>query len=184
VSRPYVDDPEVVETATVPEDDGPPQYAQSLEDRVAARRKQLDEETFEVFEVPGWNDILGVKLRLQGFEEGRKIAKQHAKVRPETLRELYVVCDTIVQCTVGLVEFNEDGSWTDSQHDWVSLVQRLVERKAIDVDDSLQMTPRRALLALVGDKRIPNLYVEWQQWVAGARPHVDQEVVGDFAKTR
>jgi hypothetical protein len=42
------------------------------------------------------------------------------------------------------------------------------------------LTPRQALLALVTDKFVPPLYARWQEWSAGERQNVDQEVVKDL----
>lgn len=181
-TRPYIDDPELHEPESP--DEGLPADTtvavdDSLEARARRRHQQLEQEQTEIFEVPGWQDILGVELRLIGWEEGRKIGQRLRKVKPEALRELYIMCDLILAATDGLHELLPGGGSRRSRHTWVSLAQAVLP--AGELPDNL--TPRRALIAIVGDKRVPALYAVWQNWSGGAREEVTEEVVEDFGKT-
>jgi hypothetical protein len=179
-TRPYIDDPEV----TGDPDEGLPADTtvavdDSLEARARRRVQELENEQTEIFEVPGWQDILGVELRLIGWEEGRKIGSRLRKVKPEAIRELYIMCDLILAATDGLHEILPHGGTKQSRHTWTSLAQAVLPPS--ELPDNL--TPRRALLAIVNDKRIPALYAVWQNWSGGARAETIEEVVEDFGTT-
>jgi hypothetical protein len=45
------------------------------------------------------------------------------------------------------------------------------------------LTPRQAILAFVGDHRIPAFYNDWEQWCLGQRARVEEEAVADFGGT-
>ena len=182
--RPHIDDPELADPDSLDPDEGLPSDSRvavddSLETRARKRIQELEQEQSEVFEVPGWQDILGVELRLLGWEEGRKIGSRLRKVKPESLRELYIMCDLIIAATDGLHEILESGGTKRSRHNWVSLAQAVLPVESLP--DNL--TPRRALLAIVTDKRVPALYAVWQSWSGGARAETVEEVVEDFGKT-
>lgn len=150
----------------------------SLASRVERRSQELQSRVSEVFPIPTWEDILAVELRLVGWEALRRIITKHERQRAEAIRELYVAVDQLLLGTVQFFEINpEDNSRQEVEQTWISLARATGKV----LPDSL--TPRQAVIALVGDTNALILWREWQEWMATRRGEVDGEVAEDFGST-
>jgi hypothetical protein len=154
--------------------------AGSLEARLSERVRQIEEQRTRTFPVPSLEDIIAVELRMMGWEAIRKIASRHERVRPAGLQEVYVAADHILAVTEGFHEIDEDGQHVPVSYSWVSLAR--VARPADQLPDDL--TPRKALLAVVRDYPLITMWQEWLAWIKGEQPEVGEEVVRDFGMTR
>jgi hypothetical protein len=166
----------VAEGDEFPEYEEPKTPSSSLDGRMKARTEELESRTSEFFQVPGFEDIIAVELRLLGFEAQRKIARRNERIRDTTVQELYTACDCILRATEGLYEVDGD-TRTPIRDTWIDLARRAGKTLPNDVTD------RQALLALVGSFRVVGLWQEWSQWVSGRRPEVEEEVMRDFEVT-
>jgi len=155
--------------------DNPYPVSNSLAGRMASRSEELAKNTTEVFPLPGWEDILGVELRVLSYTTIRKIGQRNNKVRDEVTSELYNLTDQIAAATEGFVEI-EGEKQTPIDETWVSLANKLP-----DAPDSL--TLRQAVLFVVGDKRIHFLAADWMEWARTSSHDVDKEVGSDFGTT-
>lgn len=149
----------------------------SLSSRMERRSSELASQKSDIFELPGWDDILEVELRLMGWEALRKIGIRNQKVKSVPMQELYTSVDQIVAGTERFFELDEAGNRKPIRDTWVSLARRTGKNLPQD------LTPRQAVIALVGDTRVMTLYNAWQEWMKGERQEVDEEVVRDFERT-
>lgn len=149
----------------------------SLAARMKRRGKELENQRTEVFEIPGWEEILAVELRMLGYEESRKIGRRLSKIRNESLQELYSYVDQIVAATEGFYEVDGDRR-TPVDKTWMDLARAGAPHKLPE-----DLTPRMAVISLVGDRRVAYLFNDWEEWMRGERPEVDEEVVRDFRTT-
>jgi hypothetical protein len=151
----------------------------ALKDRMARRSDELQKTQAEWFGIPGWDDLLEVELRALSYGTSRRIQLANEKVRQPELKELYNLADQIVAATEGFREVlpaDDAPSYRTLEDDWMDLARRLP-------DCPQDLTPRRAVLFLVGDKRLPFLIQEWGEWAKHVHKGVAEEVVRDFATT-
>lgn len=158
-------DPEAVEASN------------SLSARMERRSQELASQVSEIFEIPGWDEILEVELRLMGWEALRKIGIRNQKVKGVPMQELYTSVDQIVAGTEKFYELDDEGNRKPIKDTWTSLARRTGKNLPQD------LTPRQAVLALVGDTRVMTLYNAWQEWMKGERSQADEELVRDFERT-
>jgi hypothetical protein len=149
----------------------------SLAARMKRRGKELESQRTEVFEIPGWEEILAVELRVLGYEESRKIGRRLSKLRNESLQELYSYADQIVAATEGFYEVDGDRR-TPVDKTWMDLARAASPNKLPE-----DLTPRMAVISLVGDRRVAYLFSDYEEWMRGERQGVDEEVVRDFGTT-
>lgn len=150
----------------------------SLKARMGRRGRELESQRSEVFEVPGYDEIIAVELRMLGYEESRKIGQRVARhTREVAMQELYAFCDQILAATEGFFEVDGDRR-VPIDATWTSLA-----RDASPVKLPEELTPRQALISLVGDRRVAYLFTAWEEWMRGERSDVDEEVVRDFGTT-
>lgn len=171
-----VDLPDVPEVAHDDASNG--RASGSLAERMQQRASELETTVSAVFAIPTWEEVLGVELRLVGWEKLRRIASKHDRVRVDAIKELYVAADQILEGTVQFYEINgiqkrriEDTSW--------QLLAKLTGKKLPE-----DLTPRKAMIALMGDTNIAILWADWQQWMTTRRPEIDEEVAQDFGTTQ
>lgn len=147
----------------------------ALSERMAHRAKELEEQQTEWFPVPGWEDMIEVELKALGYRTIRASIERNKRIRDVGLRELYSLCDQIAKATVSFREV--DGEKTKPvDDDWVKLARRLP-----DAPDEIDT--RKAILFLVGEKRLHFLIEEWGNWARSVRHDVDREVAADFEAT-
>lgn len=151
--------------------------AGSLAQRMEARAGELERTVSAIFPIPTWEDILAVELRLVGWEALRRIVTKHDRHRVEAIKELYTAADQILLGTEAFYEVKEDGR-ERIESSWVDLA-RATGRKL-----PAELTPRQALIALVGDTNVAILWRDWQEWMTTRRPEVDEELAQDFGTTQ
>jgi hypothetical protein len=149
----------------------------SLAERMAHRAGELEQTVSAIFPIPTWEEVLAVELRLVGWESLRRVAQKHERQRVDAIKELYVAADQILVATEGFFEIAESQR-TRIESTWQELA-RLTGRKLPE-----DLTPRRALISLVGDTNVAILWADWQQWMTTRRPDVDEEVGKDFGTTQ
>lgn len=149
----------------------------SLAARMKRRGAELENQRTEIFPLPGWDEILAVELRVLGYEESRKIGRKLTRMRDETLQELYSFIDQIVAATEGFYEIDGDRR-TPIDKTWMDLARAAAAHKLPE-----DLTPRRAVLSLLGDRRVAYLFSDWEEWMKGERQEVDEEVMRDFGTT-
>lgn len=165
------------------DDDEKPEVG-SLAARVKARSEEIERTISEIFPIPAWEDILAVELRLVGWESLRRVVTKHERQRVEAMKELYTAADQLLLGTSGFYEVLPDTQEGENRyrsagdHSWTSLARDT--GKALP--DSL--TPRQALIALIGDTNVLVLWKDWQDWMSSRRGGVDTEVARDFGTTQ
>jgi len=153
----------------------------SLAERLQQRSKELETTISAVFPVPTLDDILAVELRLVGWESLRRIVTKHERNQVPAIRELYVAADQIVLGTEGFFEIlDSEGPQRRRKvdHTWQDLA------RATGKNLPQEVTPRQALIALVGDTNVAILWQQWQEWMTTRRPEVNEEVGKDFGQTQ
>lgn len=153
----------------------PVEESGSLSERMAARADVLEQQQTDWFPIPGWEGLLEVELRALGYKSIRATIERNKRVRDIGTRELYSLADQIAKATVGFREVEGEKTKGISD-DWVSLARRLPNAP----DD---LNTRKAILFLVGDKRLHFLVEEWGEWARSIRKDVDEEVSSDFGGT-
>jgi hypothetical protein len=148
----------------------------SLANRMAKRKDQLERDTTEWFPIPGYEGLLEVEMRALGFTKIREVQKRNEKVRDEGLQELYNLADQIAQATEGFRAIDNGQVEALPTESWRTLARRLP-------DCPETPTTRQAILFLIGEKRIHFLVQDWSQWARTVRPDIEEEVVQDFGKT-
>lgn len=150
--------------------------AGSLEARVAERRKQLEQRTTELFDVPGFEDVFQVELQMVGWKRLRQIAAQHERVHEESQKELRTAADQLLAATVGFHAIvDEDGNTQSAEGvSWKGLAQAY--------DSKLDETTRGrvALLRLLGETQTVFLWNDWQTWMKTGSGKVERELEKDF----
>jgi hypothetical protein len=155
----------------------PVQGSGSLSGRMERRAQAIELQSTERFAIPGWEGILEVELKALGFTTIRKTQERNQRIREVAKRELYSLADQLLKATVGFWEVAEDGSGvTAINDDWTSLARRLP-----NCPDGV--TPRQALLLLIGEKRIHFLVADWSEWARATQSESQEDLQRDFAPT-
>lgn len=151
----------------------------SLEERLHAARGSREQATTEDFPIPGISAYAWVRFRALGFKAQAKQVEKNKRVRDQATMNLYVAADTLVAATDGFYEVDQ----TDEENlipspgsSWNSLC-----KATYDVGDEL--TPRQALIRLVGDGRLIQFYNEYNTWLIGEREATADEQRQDFGGT-
>jgi hypothetical protein len=153
-----------------------PQLSNSLGDRMKARASELEKQQAD-FPIPGYDDVLEVELRALGYQTIRRVQRKNEKIRDPTVQELYTLADQLLTATQGFREvFPDDREPQEIDDTWVTLAKRLPNCPE-------DVTPRQAILKVIGDKRLAFLVQDWSEWARTVRSDVDEEVVADFGAT-
>jgi hypothetical protein len=149
----------------------------SLSGRMQARQKAVSEETAQWFALPGYAGVLEIKLRALGTREIMRTENKLNRVKVQELRMLYSLSDQILEATEGFAETSPSGEGrTEIEDSWEDLARRLP-----NCPDKL--TPRRALLHVLGETNVHWLVEEWTTWAKDQRGAVQEAVVRDFGRT-
>jgi hypothetical protein len=155
-------------------DEAPPAHDGSLAARMERRRQAVEQQNTEKFPVPGWDDVVAVELRPLGWKLMRQLGERNKRIRDEATRELYTVADQLIRATVGFYEVVGE-EMRPTNHTWQTLA---AAGKGAEYD-----TPRKALLALIQDSMVPELWQEWREWQKAIGREAEEEVSADFATT-
>lgn len=156
-----------------------PASGDSLEARMARQRDVLEGARTERFPIPGYESVVEVELRMLGYRRSRKIGEKHERVRDTAVRDLYIAADSLLEATVAFYEVHGDEP-DDTPTDgitWVKLARAAVSSLPENA------TPRQAILALLGDERLPYLADDWAKWMRSERGEVDEEQAAGFTTT-
>jgi len=145
--------------------DTPAPLLNSLEHRVAERRRKLEAETTHKFDVPGYEGIFRVELQLVGGKRQHQVVKKHEVVRNEYQQTLRVAAELLLSATVAFYAVSGDDEDTLAEGcTW----KRLAKAANAHLDDSVLEAPggnRVALISLIGEDGVFNLAGQWRQWM-------------------
>jgi hypothetical protein len=159
-----------------PEREAAPAFDASLAARMQRRRQAVEGQVTEKFPVPGWDDMVVVELKPLSWPAMRKIGERHARIRDQAMQELYTFCDHLIYATVAFHEVVGENTRPTS-HTWISLAQAGVQNLPEDV------TNRKAMLALIRDQLVPELWNDWREWQKHIGQDTEEEVAADFVTT-
>lgn len=149
----------------------------SLAERMQQRSTELERTVSAIFPIPTWEDILAVELRLVGWEALRRVVTKHERHRVDAIKELYTAADQILLGTEAFYEI-KDSDRERVETSWQDLARATGRHLPAD------LSPRQALIALVGDTNVAILWKDWQEWMATRRPEIDEDVAKDFGTTQ
>lgn len=147
----------------------------SLEHRVAERRKHIEKRTSESFDVPGFEDVFRVELRVIGPKQQHAIAQKHEHC-DEYQQILRTAADLLVVATVGFYAVDGDGQVQPAEDaSWKRFA------KAFDpmLDQATLERPgggRVAIVRLLGEEATLVLAGKYKQWVGSRGAKVDKEL--------
>jgi hypothetical protein len=148
----------------------------SFEQRMQEVRRQREQRTTELFDVPGFEGIFRVEMRVLGAKRMSDIAFAHARQRDDSLRVLYVQADQVLAATVGFHKVGEDGALEEADGmTWLDAA------RAYDPNLDATIRPRVALIRLLDDgKGLGELHGDWYTWNTRGNESVNQELTEDF----
>jgi len=148
----------------------------SLEERVAARREKLESKTSELFDVPGYEGIFQVELRLLGGKRQFAIIEALERVHSDYQKALAAAADMVVASTVAIhAVVDEEGKTALAEGvTWT----RLATAADKNLDPALK--PRVALIRLLTENGVLELAGEWRNWMKNRGVKVEQELEKDF----
>lgn len=148
----------------------------SLKDRLQARRSELQRQTTEDFDVPGYEGVLVARYQLLDYKTLRGIISRSDKVPDPALQELNVMADTLIHACVDLLEYRSDGQHVPLGYRWGARAADAL----FGVAGADGLTARQATIAsFPRDTLLMRHGVEVSQWQeAGGRAAVD-EVIED-----
>jgi|SRR5579875_3475680 len=150
----------------------------SLAARIAERRREIDNATTELFDVPKYADVFRLELRRLPLKRLVAIAQSVERIHDDALRALYSMADTILAATVAFHEVRDDGSTRPAPGlTW----QQLAHAYDPNLDESVQ--PRVALLRIIGDAELTLLFQDYQTWLRNGSPRAEKELERDFPRT-
>jgi hypothetical protein len=150
----------------------------SFESRMQERRRQREQRTSEVFDVPGFEDLFKVEMKVLGYKRLADLALPHSRVRDDSLRQLYISADQVIAATVGFHKIMEDGSLREAEGaTWMDMA------KAFDPSLDGTVKPRAALIRLLDGTGVLELSNDWYTWNARGNVQVDKDLGADFRVT-
>ncbi len=156
--------------------DEPTALAGSLEERVAARRRQLEERTTELFDLPGFEGICQVEMRVVGAKRQLAIMNEHQRIHDESKKVVRVACDLILAATVQFHSIVDDEGTTKLAEgvSWKSMAQ------AYDKTLDNTVRGRQALVRLLTENGVLDLLADWREWMRTRGVKVAEELKTDF----
>ena len=147
----------------------------SLEERIAQRREALERVRTEKFEVPGYEGIFMVELRMVGGKRQLAIVNKHERIRDEYRRLLSSAVDLVLAATVDFYVLDAEGNPERADGaTWLKLAQ------AADKTLPDSTTADVAILRLLGEQGVTDLAADWRMWMRNRGAKVEAEL-GDFS---
>ena len=148
----------------------------AFEQRMQDVRRQREQRTAEMFDVPGFEGIVKVELQVLGYRKMTDIGMGHVRQRDDALRALYTAADQLLAATVGFHKVQPDGTLEPAEGmTWTMLAQ------AYDPALNATVRPRAALIRVLDDgKGVTELHGEWYGWNTRGNERVDGELTEDF----
>lgn len=145
----------------------------SLQERLAARREQLQQERTFVLPVLGYEDVgLHARYRVLSYEELRKIGKRNEKLEGTTEGELAVAADTLINACVELIERNDDDSYVGLGHRWTPAAVR----ELFGLDLAPDATAREAVHAVLPGTQLMLHFNEYDGGLSDVAPEIAKEM--------
>lgn len=162
------------------EHDGPVVSPNSLEARVAERRKAIEARTTQLFDVPGYEGILKVELQVVGGKRQYAILTRHENIRDEYRQRLMGAAGLVLAATVAFHSVLDDEGNTALAEEcsW----KRLAKAADPTLLDSVVDGPGGgsvALLRLLGEEGTIALAGDWKLWQRSRGQQVSKELA-DF----
>jgi hypothetical protein len=151
----------------------------SFEQRMQAVRRQREQRTTELFEVPGFEHLFKVEMQVLGVKRMNDVAFAHTRQRDDSLRALYIQADQVLAATVAFHKIADDGQLAEADGmTWLDAA------KAYDPNLNATVRPRVALIRLLDDgKGLGELHGAWYAWNTRGNEEVDRELTADFRGT-
>jgi len=151
----------------------------AFEERMQEVRRQREQRTTELFDVPGFESIVKVEMQVLGYKRATDLALKHVRQRDDSLRTLYTAADQILAATVGFYKVQPNGEPEYAEGlDWMGLAQ------AYDPTLDGSVPERAALIRLLDDgKGVGELHGDWYQWNTRGNASVEKELAADFPET-
>jgi hypothetical protein len=148
----------------------------SLEARVAERREKLEQQTTELFDVPGFEDIFQVELRVVGGKRQHAILTEHERVHDEYQKLIRSGADMLLAATVAFhaVVDAEGNTQPAEGATWKALARAAHP----DLPDTVK--GRVALLRLLGENGVFDLVAAWRTWMKTRGQKINRELEKDF----
>ena len=147
----------------------------SLEARVAEQRNDLESQTTELFDVPGF-DVFKVELRVIGAKQQHAIFKRHEHVRDEYQQNLRTAADLIVVATVAFHAVDGEGQTHQAEGaSW----KRFAKAYDKTLPESVLNGPggsRVALIRLLTEENVLTLAGTYKLWLPTRGSKVEREL--------
>lgn len=149
--------------------------AGSLEERVAQRREKLERKTTEMFDVPGYEGVFQVELRLLGGKRQYAIVDALERVHDDYQKAIRAACDMLLAATVQFhaVVDEEGGTQPAEGATWLRLAQ------AADRNLGPDTQPRVALIRMLGENGVIELAGEWRMWMKNRGAKLEKDLEQD-----
>lgn len=141
--------------------DEPTPVIGSLEERIAQRRRQLEDNQTAQFDVPGFEGIVKVELRIVGAKRQLAAINAHQRIHDESKKVVRFATDMLLAATVqfhsvvdddGRTEVAEGASW-----------RKLARAYDSTLDDTV--TGPQAITRLITENGVLDLFAEWKDWM-------------------
>jgi hypothetical protein len=148
----------------------------SLEERVGKRREQLEKKTTEMFDVPGYEGVFQVELRLLGGKRQFAIVEALERVHDDYQKAIRAAAEMILASTVAIHEVVDDEGNTQVAEGvtWLRLA------KAADQKLGPEIQPRVALIRMISENGVLELAGEWRLWMKNRGVKVEKALARDF----
>ena len=165
-----------MDTVEVPREQG----IDSLRARMQSRTEDAQRKYTKIWPIPGWEDRVAVELRMLSYRETRMIYKRLEKTeKDEITAELYGVADQIVMATEGFHIVTDTGTFEPiTGASWIDVARSMPGANLPE-----DLTPRKAILAVVGDRTLALFFAEFEAWLRAGGREVGDEVMRDFGTT-
>lgn len=148
----------------------------SLEDRVGKRRETLEKRTTELFDVPGYQGVFQVEMRILGGKRRYAISEEHERVADEYQKGLRTAADSILKATVAIHSvLDEEGNTAVAEGvSWIRLARAANKNLGDDVK------ARPALIGMIGENGVIQLAEDWMKWMRTRGVKVEKDLEKDF----
>ena len=145
-------------------EEAPAALTGSLEARIAARREALEKRTTELFDVPGYEGIVKVEMRLVGGKRLHQIGQAHERLHDEYKKLLRTAEDIILAATVAFHNVDANGEPQFAEGITWKRLAKAANRHLDEAHLEARGGGRVALEGLIGEAGVISLLGEWNQW--------------------
>jgi hypothetical protein len=152
----------------------------SLRDKVQARRAEMQQNTTETFDVPGYEGILRVRYRVLSWKEIERIGERVAKIKDldGPTSRLYVMADTLVVASEAVYDASLDADRKDG--DAPPEGPRWGAALAHDLGFPDPQTARQGIFAIFArDTQLVTHYQTMMAWQEGENERIGEDLAGE-----